>query len=821
MRIYFSILSLLFFVTITVAIAQSESKIRPSSKEEIKFFETEVRPLLAVHCYKCHGAEKQKGELRVDSLQALLKGGESGAAIVPRKPDESLLIEAINHDSFEMPEKKLSDKNIAILTKWIKQGAPWSSSNAKPFDWSASPRKRFTKEDRSFWIFQPVKTLVVPRIENREWSKNPIDRFIYKKLKQSGLSPAPQADRLTLIRRASFDLIGLPPTSSEVDDFLKDKENDDVAFSKVVDRLLMSPHYGERWGRHWLDLVRYAESDGFNQDAYRPTAWRYRDYVIDAFNDDKPYNKFVMEQLAGDEIAPDDPQAQIATGYLRHYIYEYNQRDARTQWNDILNNVTDTTGEVFLGFGMSCARCHDHKFDPILQSDYFRLKAFFVPMMPRDETVIASKLEKAEYNKKLKIWEKKTASIRLQIDSYLEKRLKKVATKQIKMFPPDIQEIMKKPMKERTTHEMQLAYLVNRQVIDEQKKYRKKIIKQKKYKKYAQLVKELSTFNRFKPLSLPTAPAVSDNSTESPATLIPGRKQAKDILPGFPSILEPVSVFVQSSSSMQSTGRRTALAQWITNPKNRVTTRVITNRIWQYHFGTGFVATSNDFGHLGELPSHPELLDWLTSRFVREGWSFKKMHRLIMNSATYKLSATHPHPEKGLLKDPANRLHWRRGIRRLNAEQIRDSALAASGELDQKLKGPSVKGNAPRRSIYVRVKRNRKDPVLGAFDFAGGITSTSKRHTTTTPTQALLMINGRWMRQRASAMGKRILKSAKTTPERIKLAYRLAYGRKPTQSEQKMSISFMKNQIIKNQSNTPLTDMCHVLLNSNEFSYID
>ncbi len=821
MRFYITLLSLLLFSICGGTTVLSKEKAAPTTKAQIKFFETEVRPILAANCYQCHGEEKQKGELRIDSRQALLKGGESGAAIVPGKPDESLLIEAVNHESFEMPEKKMDDKTIATLTKWVKQGAPWSPVNATQFDWSSRPQKKFTKEDRSFWIFQPVKTVTVPQVDNARFSKNPVDRFIYRKLKENGLSPAPQADRLTLIRRASFDLIGLPPTPAEVDQFIKDKSNDDVAFAKVVDRLLESPHYGERWGRHWLDLVRYAESDGFNQDAYRPTAWRYRDYVVNAFNDDKPYNKFVMEQLAGDEIDPDDPQAQVATGYLRHYIYEYNQRDARTQWDDILNNITDATGEVFMGFGMGCARCHDHKFDPILQADYFRLKAFFAPMMPRDDVAIATVEQKAEYNRKLKIWEEKTAELRTKIEKYLETRMKGLADKQIKMFPPDIQKIMHKPVQERTTHEMQLAYLVDRQVIGKQRKFRVDILKQKKHQVYAELVKELSAFDKLKPKPLPTAPVVSDNSTQAPETLIPGTRRSKDILPGFLAILEPVPVTVESSSAKQTTGRRTELAKWITNPKNRVTTRVITNRIWQYHFGNGLVGTSNDFGHLGERPSHPELLDWLTTKFVKEGWSFKKMHRLSMNSATYKLSATHPHPEKGSMKDPANRLHWRRDIRRLNAEQIRDSVLFVSGKLDMKLGGTSVKGTVPRRSIYVIVKRNVKDPVLGAFDFAGGITSTSKRNVTTTPTQSLLMINGDWMRTRASAMGVRILKSAKTTPERVTLAFRLAYGRYPTTEEQQALIAFMKNQTKNNQSKTPLTDMCHVLLNSNEFLYVD
>ena len=824
MRVNIPAIAMLLLGVLNVSLCHAEDKKTSPSKEQVHFFETEVRPVLAMHCYKCHGEEKQNGELRIDSLEALLKGGESGPAIVQGKPEESLLVEAINHESFEMPEQKLDDKTIGILTRWVRMGAVWPASNSKQFDWTAKPQMKFTEKDRSFWVFQPVKTPHVPAVADPRWSKNPIDQFIKHKLKQAGLEPAPQADRLVLIRRASFDLIGLPPTPVEVDQFLSDKDSDDVAFAKVVDRLLESKHYGERWGRHWLDLVRYAESDGFNQDAYRPTAWRYRDYVVDSFNADKPYNQFVMEQIAGDEIAPDDPQAQIATGYLRHYIYEYNQRDARTQWDDILNNVTDTTGEVFLGFGMGCARCHDHKFDPITQEDYFRLKAFFAPMMPRDEVVIATVEQKAEYNSKLKVWEEKTADLRAKIDTYLKYKLKTAAASQVKMFPPDIQVIMNKPEEQRTTHEMQLAYLVNRQVKDKIAAYLKGIAKQEKHKEYNDLVKELATFKELKPKPFPTAPGVSDNSSQAPVTSIQTGLHAKDILPGFLSILEPTPVSLTATSSKQSTGRRTALARWITNPDNRVSTRVITNRIWQYHFGEGLVSTSNDFGHLGELPSHPELLDWLTNEFVQQGWSFKKMHHLIMNSATYKLSATHQASEQCMQKDPSNRLHWRRDIRRLNAEQIRDSTLAVSGGLLPEIGGASVKGTVNRRSIYVISKRNVKDPVLGAFDFAGGITSTSKRNVTTTPTQSLLMINGSWLLAQAGTMAKRIENIEKNDVKQITLAYRLVYGRSPSEQEQQQVLSFLDRQIIdpKETSNhAALTDLCHVLLNSSEFLYVD
>ncbi len=827
MRFAFSILLLMSLSTLdSITSSALAEKNETPTREQIVFFETEVRPILARNCYRCHGAKKQEGELRVDSREALLKGGESGEAVVPGNREESLLINAINHESFEMPpDKKLDEKAIAVLTKWVEMGAPWSvvTGKERAFDWAASGKMKFTEEDRSFWLFQPVKNPPVPEVADARWQKNPIDRFIYSKLQQAGITPAPPADRLTLIRRASYDLIGLPPTPEQVEEFLADPASDEIAFAKVVDRLLDSPHYGEQWGRHWLDLVRYAESDGFNQDAFRPTAWHYRDYVVESFNANKPYNQFVQEQLAGDEISPDDPAALVATGYLRHYIYEYNQRDARTQWDDILNNITDNVGEVFLGMGMNCARCHDHKFDPIPQDDYFRLKAFFAPMLPKDDVPLATAAQKKEYDRQLKIWEEKTAGIRAKIDAYLKDRLKSVAEKQIKMFPPDIQEIMHKPEDQRSAHEQQLAYLVNRQVIEKQQAYKKGILKQEKHKQYAEMMKELAAFDHLKPKPFPTAPSVTETSADPPVTIIPGSDATHAIAPGFISILSPEPAkIIPVSNKKTGTGRRTVLAKWLSDPDNRITTRVITNRIWQYHFGTGLVATANDFGHLGERPSHPELLDWLTLQFVKNGWSFKKMHRLIMNTETYRLSARHPHPEQGELKDPANRLHWRGGIHRLTAEQIRDSALAVSGELQLDLGGPSVKGNSPRRSIYVIVKRNTKDEVLGAFDFAGGITSTAHRNVTTTPNQALLMINGQWLLARATAMANRLsAMNLKTDAEKIEAACQLAYGRHPNRYEQEIFSSFLQNRDPKQTERDALVDLCHVLLNSNEFLYVE
>ena len=411
---------------------------------QAEFFEKKIRPLLENNCFSCHSHKsgKSKGHLVVDSLGSLLKGGDSGPALVPGQPDKSLLLKAIGYqdEDLQMPPKgKMEDAQIALLREWIKIGAPWPGSKDEKI--ARSPGK-ISDADRQWWAFQPLKTPSLPQVIDPAWGKNPVDQFIHARLIAEGLQPAPPADRVALIRRVTFDLIGLPPTPEEVDAFLSDNSPD--AYEKLVDRLLASPRYGERWARHWLDLARYAESDGFRQDEYRPNAWRYRDYVIEAFNSDKPYDRFVREQLAGDEIAPDDPSALIATGFLRHTIYEYNQRDARTQWQNMLNDLTDVTGDVFLAMGMGCARCHDHKFDPILQKDYYSLQAFFAPLIPRTATV-AGKDQQAVYQAKYKEWEEKTAAIRKKIDAVEKKEKAKLETMMTTKFPQDIQSMVAKP----------------------------------------------------------------------------------------------------------------------------------------------------------------------------------------------------------------------------------------------------------------------------------------------------------------------------------------------------------------------------------------
>jgi hypothetical protein len=800
------------------------------SPEGLRFYDQEVRPILAASCFKCHSheAKKAKGGLVVDSLGGLLKGGDTGPAIVPGAPAKSLLIRAVRHvdDDLKMPQggKKLSDQQIDRLVRWVKMGAP-----APAADKAVKARGKISDEDRAWWAFQPVREPPIPKVTNA-WCRNAIDRFIYAKLTAEGLQPSPQADRMALCRRVTFDVTGLPPTPAEVDAFLADQAPG--AYERLVDRLLASPRYGEHWARHWLDLARYAESDGFRADGYRPSAWRYRDYVIRAFNQDKPYDRFVLEQLAGDEIAPDDPAALAATAFLRHTIYEFNQVDCRSQWADMLNDLTDVTGDVFLAMGMGCARCHDHKFDPILQKDYYSLQAFFAAFVPHDDVPLATHKERADYQARLAKWKSLTADLRKQIDHVEAKARQSGERRAHKRFPPEIQAILDKPARARTPLEEQLYCLAYRQVDFEYTRVDTRM-KKEEIKEVAALRKKLAAFDASKPAPLPAAMTVTDVGPTAPPTFIP-RKGKQPIEPAFPEVLgEKPPVIAPPPAAPHSTGRRTALARWLTRPDNPLTTRVIVNRIWQYHFGRGLVATSSDFGRLGEKPSHPELLDWLAVRFVKDGWSFKKMHRLILTSATYQQSALAPAPAIALKKDPENRLVWRGSTRRLDAEQIRDAILAATGELDLHMGGPGVPASTPRRSIYAKVMRNTHDPLLDVFDAPEGFTSTAQRNVTTTPTQALLLFNGKQLQQRARAFAQRLARQCPGSPEeQIAAAYRLAYGRPPEPAERAKALEFLSDQArhIKPRTGSPgvetavspaLVDFCHALLNSNEFIYVD
>lgn len=650
-------------------------------------------------------------------------------------------------------------------------------------------RGQITDEDRSWWAFQPVKEHAIPEVRNAAWPRTEIDRFLLARMEAAGLEPAPQAAPEVLVRRLYLTVTGLPPTPEQVAEYCNDTAPD--AWERLVDRLLASPHYGEKWARFWLDLVRYAESDGYKADDYRADAWRYRDYVVNAFNTDKPYDRFVQEQIAGDELFPGDPDALTATAYARCGIYEYNNRDVAGQWTVLLNDLTDTTSDVFLGLGLQCARCHDHKFDPLLQRDYYRLQAFFAPMQPQEDTPVVTPDVLAAWQEKQAAWEQATAEVRAQIDALLEPHKKRAERDAVTKFPPETQEILAKEKDERSPLEQQLATLAFRQVTYEWERIDGKVKGADKEKLVA-LRKKLAESDALKPAPLPKTATLADLGPHAPPVMIPGKESRGEVLPGFPTILDEGDAAVTPLAG--STGRRSALARWITRPENPLTARVLVNRLWQQHFGRGIAAASSDFGRLGEAPTHPELLDWLAGKFVREGWSMKKLHRLILTSAAWQQDAANRRAKDPETIDPENKLLWRWPVRRLDAELIRDAVLAVTGELDTEQGGPSVDSSRPRRSIYTRVMRNTQDPLMAVFDLPQNIQSASGRDTTTTALQSLLLSNQRYLIQRGEALARRLRKETPYDEDLVIRAWQLLYQRSPDEAELTESLAFLRSQ---------------------------
>lgn len=787
-----------------IAFAQDE-RLNSKTSEHAQFFETRVRPLLALKCFQCHGKEKSKGGLRLDSLQAMIAGGDSGAALVPGKPEESLLVEAINYDGLEMPpDEKMTSEDIEILTQWIRMGAPWPGSTPHRPSLAGSSGK-FDPEDLQWWAVQPLADPQLPELQGMpdHWSKHPIDRFVYGKMASHGLKPAPEANKLAIVRRLYLSVTGLPPLPDQVSEFLNDSRPD--AYQRLVDQLLDSKAYAEHAARQWLDLTRYADSDGYRADAFRPNAYHYRDYVIRSLHADKPYDRFVQEQIAGDEMFPEENDAQFALGYLRQWVYEWNIRDARTQWKTILEDMTDTTADVFMGLGLQCAKCHNHKFDPLLQKDYFQLQGFFASVMPY-ESVVATKQEKAEYERKMKIWETKTEEIRNKIAAIEKTYREKFKNIAIERFPDDLEAIARKPEKERSTLEAQLAYLVQRQVDDEYVRLDSAFSANHKEEIVA-LKQELKAFDNLKPAPLPEAMVVRDYDSQPPLITLPKRPN-EPIEPDFPVILRTTLSGIEAgkpltandwnstpSSHADRNGRRTALARWLTNPTNPLTTRVIVNRIWQSHFSRGLAANPSDFGRLGGPPSHPELLDWLARDFVKNGWSLKKLHRQILLSATYRQSTNHPQFESFQQIDPQNRFLWRQDTKRLTAEQIRDALLLVSGELKNRDGGPAQLADSPFRTIYTRAMRNSPDQLLDSFDLPQFFSSNASRNTTTTPVQSLLMINSDQIMGFARKLAALAESQSSDQMEQVRLLWVRVYGREPSKVELEESLKFLSHQL--------------------------
>ncbi len=744
--------------------------------------------------------------------------------------------------------------------------------------WSARAEEARVGEvrpQRSSWAFTAPRPPTVPAVQNAGWVATPIDAFILQGLEEKGLEPSPPADKLTLLRRVTFDLTGLPPSPAEQQAFLADDAAD--AYPRLVDRLLDSPRYGERWAQHWLDIVRYAETDGFKEDAFRPNAHKYRDYVIRALNADLPYDRFIRQQLAGDELECDNPEALIATGLNRLYPDEYNAANVRQRRQEIQDDLTDTTSLAFLGLTVGCAQCHDHKFDPISQVDYYRLQAFFAGLLPRDDVAVASSEQKQKYAEQLAAWEQATQKIRDEIEAIVAPKRQAALKDALLKFEPDIRQAVETPLDQRTTLDEQLAVQAMKYVTPKLREVPGKALKGDEKQRYEELQKELAAFDALKPAPLPTAMAVVDGASRLPATfrLVLGnyRKPLEEVQPGFPGCLgEPEPSIVPPSGNTTSSGRRAALANWLASREHPLTSRVMVNRIWQHHFGGGIVATPNDFGSMGEAPSHPELLDWLAVEFMDRGWSMKAMHRLMLLSAAYQQSSQvdldKPAHARALDRDGGNRLWWHARRQRLEGEAIRDAMLSVSGQLNDAMFGPSAKPELPqgidgklawkpdanaaernRRSIYVIAKRNLRYPLLEMFDLPDMHNSCAQRSTTTTAPQALALLNSDFALAQAQHWTGRLLaeQGGKQNPPDLSAVVRAALGEafsRPASDEQlQVAAEFLARQTaaiarsgdatasavlptpmpagIDPAQAAALVDFCHALLNSNEFLYVD
>jgi hypothetical protein len=701
--------------------------------------------------------------------------------------------------------------------------------------------KEFTPAQRKWWAFQPVVAPPTPAAANPSWARTPIDRFILAKLEEKQITPSPQTDKITLLRRATLDLTGLPPTIEEAQAFLAD--NSPEAFAKVVDRLLASPRYGERYGRHWLDLARYADSEGFKADETRPHVWRYRDYVIESLNEDKPYNRFVQEQIAGDELFPGDLRARVAVGFNRHFPDESNQANIELRRQELLNDVTDTVGSVFMGLTYGCARCHDHKFDPILHKDYYRLQAFFANTRIDDDVVLANEERKEDHHTRMARWEHATRDLRDAKEHLLKPARNSFYQERLSRFPAEIQDALTMDPEKRTPYQWQMALKAVPQVTFTEAELAARLKGDSKAK-YQALEAELKQFAHLKPSDLPLAQTMSDFGVAAPPThvLSGGAYDAKleEVRPGFLSILESGDAIYTPVPLAEgiSSGRRSALAKWLTDARNPLTARVIVNRVWHWHFGRGIAGSPSDFGVMGERPTHRELLDYLAASFIEDGWSLKKLHRRIMLSAVYQQSSAFR--EDAAKADPSNKLLWRWNRRRLEGEAIRDSMLAAAGVLNLKMGGPGVfpplpagmvtrggwkknedESDAARRSVYIFVRRNTRYPMIEAFDMPDTHESCARRNSTISPMQALELLNNEVVGEWSRAFANRVRNDRGLELEaQVERAWRIAYQRPATSEELQLTLGFLEKQRAAG-STSPLADLCHVLMNSNEFLYIN
>ncbi len=876
-------------LTLTVPTARADSDLEERERRAVESFERVVRPMLKEKCLGCHGeGETLEASLDLTTRARMLEGGEGGPALEPGDPEASFLYEVVTRESFPvMPPKEanaLTDLEREALREWIEAGAPWPEST--------ETEARWTGNEADIWAFRPVQRPEVPGFDRIEFDpeqiRSPMDAFLLKAQQARGLEPAPVADRRTLIRRVTFDLTGLPPTPEEVAAYLEDPAADAKAFDKVIDRLLSSPQYGERWGRHWLDVVRYADTSGYSNDFTRPQAWRYRDYVIRSFNADKPYDQFILEQLAGDELDPEDPEMAIAVGFLRMGPWEHTGMSVAAETRQLfLDDVTHNTVNSFLGLTMGCAKCHDHKFDPLPTRDYYSLQAVFAstqfverpaPFLPVENTEV-SQASQARIQEQIRFNQARLNEIKQKSAAALQALLKEHGVEKLEDLPGNV-----RPKD-------------NRAGLTEADQERERI-----YRKGVQLLQEES--KRVEPLAFSVEYGPAD--PDAVFVLANGALDAPGdrVDPGLLSALLEIGEMDRAASTADSwsvpkseEGRRLALARWIASPENPLTARVMVNRVWQYHFGKGIVASSNNFGKMGQKPTHPELLDWLADEFVAQAWSVKSLHRLILRSAAYQRAGTPKDLEQLKELDPENQLLSYFPPRRLTAEELRDAILNVAGELSPTSGGPptfpeinrdvalqprQIMGTvAPayresptreerhRRTIYTAQIRNLPNPLLEVFNAADMNNSCEVRDASTIAPQVFALFNGQFPHDMALTMARRLETLADDLPEQIELAFQLTYGRSPTETEARLCREHVETllehhrQVEPLRRETPdqivrqhvaeltgalfsfveawdrgdhepnlqaadvepetraLAELCLVLLNSNEFAYVD
>jgi hypothetical protein len=820
----------------------------PMSPHQVEFFETKVRPILASTCQKCHGGENHKGGLRLDSRESLLKGGESGVAVVPGNPDASPMIDAVNYRGLEMPPTgKLNPRQIADLATWVKMGAPWPKESPSS---AASRRNDFTitDEDRRYWAFQSVGHPALPQVGRSDWVANPIDAFVLARLAEKGLAPNPPADPRTLVRRVFFDLIGLPPRPEEVDAFVAD--HSPKAYERLVDDLLSRKQYGERWGRHWLDVTRFAQTNGYERDGEKAEAWRYRDYVIAAFNEDKPYDRFVIEQLAGDELPDASNDSIIATGFYRLGIWDDEPDSQKAAAWDEIDEMVRTTGSAFLGLTLGCARCHNHMFDPISQEDYYQFAAFFRNVEPLGVPASATHLatnEEGIYTpltspREYAPWQAHKADLTRQ-QHETKKKLK----------------ALRKSVAARLKPTRKAGPPPSNAEID------RNLTAAERAEKDRLTTESTRWQNELRKVPFPRALSVRECGWPLKETRVlirgnvatPGRKVEPRLLTVLGGKkIEAIPVSYQTGSShggkvrpwlaelgvKPTLGLRRQLAEWVADKQNPLTARVMMNRLWQDHFGRGIVRSSDNFGRAGVPPTHPELLAWLARDFMDGGWRLKRMHKRIVMSNTYRMSSAEENP-RGQAIDADNDLFWRQNLRRLDAEAIRDSMLAVSGQLNLEMGGrgffpklsaevletesrpgfgwgDSSPAEQSRRSVYIYLKRTLMVPFLEAFDYTNTAESLGTRPVTTVAPQALLLLNSEFANEHAVAHAERVRREAGTDrSQQIDRLFRLAFGRAPKVHETSLATRLLDRPVRKGAD--PLPSLCLVVLNLNEFIYVD